>query len=790
MPTRPAATTGLVALKTLITNSHVFFALKVLLAMGSILLAMGSILLVGLGLDQTPAAVTLSLGVMAGALSEVDQDPKGRLRHLVLSLGCFFIAITLVTLLLPHPWAFAPLLVLGTLVLMLMPAWGNTKGTLGFGILLVSLYAMQGHADSPSFWYQPLLLTLGAAWYGLLSWLILLLWPYKQVHEQLAQCYFALARYLIKKSAFFDNPQAEHQALRHQLAQLNIGLVSALEHTKSMLNRRRKESATDAELSRLLALYLLVQEMHERAASSHYSYQQLNHDLQQDPLLQGYQVLMQGLGESCKKLGEAILSHRPFVHSKRISWELSALQNQIDHCHLTPHYSASLVGAIRYLGRNIEHLHHALLRGEALTQHQPLANDLLSGLPVELAQAPRQPFWPKLKALLHPDALLFRHCVRLCACFAVGYGLICYFELTRGYWILLTILFVCQPSFSATRQRLLQRTLGTLGGILIAVPLLAVFPSNGAQLVILLLCAFVFFTQTKVHYSWAVGFVTLFVLIAFNLQGGESQLVWQPRLLDTLLGCTLAFVAVWCIWPDWQQRHLPRLMAEAMDANADYLAAIATQFNQGRADHLDYRVSRKQAHLADNQLALAWQHLRVEPVAKYWLSVCFDIAYRNHALLSYLSALGAHRSPQMSLLAAQQQQVEHLVHLLQAAARALRSDTPLPLSNKLALSSQLPLTASHSTLAKTSPSSASFCDDSLHDNSLPIATSGTLAPSTLLPSTLLSETTTPDKAQQEWQCVSEQLLTHIGLLVADLYQLAEHFPHSPTAADAPTVRVR
>ncbi|WP_232455120.1 FUSC family protein [Oceanisphaera avium] len=325
----------------------------------------------------------------------------------------------------------------------------------------------------------------------------------------------------------------------------------------------------------------------------------------------------------------------------------------------------------------------------------------------------------------------------------MGYILISVFSLERGYWILLTILFVCQPSFSATRQRLVQRTLGTLGGILAAVPLLAFFPTLSAQLVILLVCALVFFTQVKVHYSWAVGFVTLFVLLAFNLQGGASELIWQPRLFDTLLGCTLAFGAVWWVWPDWQQRHLPRLMAEAMDANAEYLSAIVQQFAKARHEHLDYRLARKQAHLADNQLALAWQHIRVEPVAKYWLSVCFDIAYRNHALLSYLSALGAHRSESVALAANQIQQVEQLVSQLKTSAHALRHSQPL-LSQK-------------TVLAKPLASEELNCAPDL------------------------------DNEQQQWQCLSTQLLNHISLLVYDLYQLAEHFPHDN---HAPPVRIR
>ncbi|WP_232455121.1 YccS/YhfK family membrane protein [Oceanisphaera avium] len=379
MPTAISTTTVSVALKAFFTNSHVFLALKVVLAMASTL---G----VGLALEQIPAAVTLTLGIMAGALSEVDQNPKARLQQLIVSLICFFIAITLVTFLIDFPWLFGPFLVIGTLVLMLMAAWGSTKGNLGFGILLISLYAMQGHADSPSFWYQPLLLTLGATWYGLLSWLILLIWPYKQVHEQLAQCYFALARYLVVKARFFDSPAEQHQALRHQLALLNIDVVNSLEHTKRMLNRRRKSRADDTELNRLLALYLLVQDMHERGASSHYSYQELNRDLQHHQVLLGYHVVLMELGESCEKLGRAILSHRTFSHSKRIGWELSALQNQIDYSHLQQHYPPHLVTSMRYLGRNLADLHQALIQGEALTQAHPSKPPLALSWPHPLSK--------------------------------------------------------------------------------------------------------------------------------------------------------------------------------------------------------------------------------------------------------------------------------------------------------------------------------------------------------------------------------------------------------------------
>ncbi|MDP5291401.1 YccS family putative transporter [Oceanimonas sp. CHS3-5] len=690
-------------LRRIFTDSHFFFALKVLLAMASLLLA-------GWWLEQVPAAVTLCLGAMAGALSETDQPPARRLGQMLLGLVCFFVAITGVTALIDSPWLFGPVLVITTFGLILAGAWGQAAGKLGFGTLLVSIYAMQGHADSPGFWYQPLLLTAGAAWYGLCSWLVLLAWPYKPVHEQLAQCYFALSRYLLAKSRFFDSPEELHRGLRHELAQLNIQLVNSLELSKQILNRRLSGNTKDPELARLLELHLLVQSMHERAASSHYSYRQLNHALDKAEVLAGYQVLLEELGEACYRLGLAILTHHPYRPGRRIAWELSALRDQLDYSHLRRHYSPELMSPLRFLTRNMEHVHRALLQAERLTAddgHQAAVSQ------AELARPAPQGVGERLRALLTPNAILFRHGVRLSVCFALGYGLITALELERGYWILLTILFVCQPSFSATRQRLTERTIGTLAGIAAGAPLLWLFPSVESQLVILLLCAFVFFTQVRVHYSWAVCFITLFVLLAFNLHGAGQAPVLLPRLLDTLAGCALAFVTVWCIWPDWQRRHLPRLLADAMEANAAYLNAISHQ--DGLQDHetLPYRIARKRAHLADNQLAQAWQNIRVEPVSTHWLNLCFEIAYRNHALLSYLSALGVHRRQGLTLPASF---VTGLNERLCAAADALRREQPL--------TEQPPLPA--------------------------MTTDG----------------------EDEWQILTRQLHNNMALLVNDLYQLA------------------
>lgn len=45
-----------------------------------------------------------------------------------------------------------------------------------------------------------------------------------------------------------------------------------------------------------------------------------------------------------------------------------------------------------------------------------------------------------------------------------------------------------------------------------------------------------------------------------------------PRLLDTLLGCLISYGLVAWLWPDWQYKRLPTLIANSLSANARYPA--------------------------------------------------------------------------------------------------------------------------------------------------------------------------------------------------------------------------
>jgi uncharacterized membrane protein YccC len=74
---------------------------------------------------------------------------------------------------------------------------------------------------------------------------------------------------------------------------------------------------------------------------------------------------------------------------------------------------------------------------------------------------------PALRSHLTFESSVFRHAVRLVILTAVSCLIIESFQLQMGYWILLTGVIVCQPNYSATTNRLKQRILGTLLGVVV-----------------------------------------------------------------------------------------------------------------------------------------------------------------------------------------------------------------------------------------------------------------------------------------------------------------------------------
>jgi uncharacterized membrane protein YccC len=133
------------------------------------------------------------------------------------------------------------------------------------------------------------------------------------------------------------------------------------------------------------------------------------------------------------------------------------------------------------------------------------------------------------------------------------------------------------------------------------------------------------------------------IMFCFN-QVGDGYGLIVPRLVDTLLGALIAGLAVFLILPDWQGRRLNQVVANTLSCNSHYLKQIMLQYASGKRDDLAYRLARRNAHNADAALSSTLGNMLMEPGHfRKEADVGFRFLVLSHTLLSYLSALGAHR---------------------------------------------------------------------------------------------------------------------------------------------------
>ncbi|MBK3475995.1 TIGR01666 family membrane protein [Pseudomonas sp. MF6751] len=599
--------------------------------------------------DEMTLLIPLFLGIIASALAETDDSWQGRLNALAVTLVCFSIAALSVELLFPYPWIFAIALALASFGLTMLGALGERYGAIASATLILSVYTMIGVDQRggavTDFWHEPLLLVAGAAWYGVLSVLWQALFSNQPVQQSLARLFRELGRYLKLKSSLFEPiRQLDVEARRLELAQQNGRVVAALNAAKEIILHRVGNGRPGSKVSRYLKLYFLAQDIHERASSSHYPYNALTEAFFHSDVLFRCQRLLRQQGKACQTLAESIQLRQPFIYDDSFAQALGDLNASLEHLRIQSNPAwRGLLRSLRALAANLSTLDRLL--GDA-SNPDALADATDSNL---LDRAPRnlKEMWTRLRTQLTPTSLLFRHALRLSLALTVGYATLHAIHASQGYWIILTTLFVCQPSYGATRRKLGQRIIGTAIGLTVAWALFDLFPNPVVQSMFAIAAGLVFFINRTTRYTLATAAITLMVLFCFN-QVGDGYGLFLPRLFDTLLGSLIAGLAVFLFLPDWQGRRLNKVLANTLTCNSIYLRQIMQQYAAGKSDDLAYRLARRNAHNADAALSTTLANMLMEPGHfRKEADVGFRFLVLSHTLLSYLSGLGAHRDTQL-----------------------------------------------------------------------------------------------------------------------------------------------
>jgi YccS/YhfK family integral membrane protein len=603
-------------------------------------------------LDQVRAVIPLLLGVIASALAETDDNWRGRLRAQLTTLVCFALIIWAVQLSLPHRAYLLLVFVAAAFLLTLLGALGERYRAMASATLIMALYAAlatQPQASRAVAHGQEILLLSGAAWHGLISVVWAAAFPMLPVEQNLARLYESLGKYLALKSTMFEPVRGiDLEQRRLALALHNGRVVDALNATKESLLLRMNPKHIPVWLGAALHQFFVAQDVHERTSSSHENYELLADSFFHSDVLYRCQRVLALLGKDCAMLAAAIRTQEKVASdgaTVRAIDDLEAAVAYVETATAPPSDDSERRSrrALRALATNLGAMHleiSGVLQNDR--QRMPADTTLQDIQPRTLGQ-----FRDRLLAQLTLRAPLMRHALRLSLALTAGYALMVLTGDSYGFWILLTIVFVCQPQYGATLTRLLERIGGTLLGLVIGWALLRLFPDPLTQSAFVVAAAVLFFIFRSTRYTVATAGITIFVLLSFN-QVGDGYGLIVPRLVDTLAGSLIAVIAVWLVLPCWNSLRLPSLAADALRTQARYFSEVMAQYGvAGRHDNLAYRIARRDAHNADAALSSALTAAFKEPAyIRRNIESGTRFLVLSHTLLNYLSALGAHRNAQ------------------------------------------------------------------------------------------------------------------------------------------------
>lgn len=596
-------------------------------------------------------APTLILGIIAGGLVDLDNDLTGKLKNIVFTLLSFATSSLSVQLVFHHPVALTLTFPILAFIFTYIGAVGVRFRTIAFGTLAVAIYSTLTHTPNTIWYLNTLMILLGTLIYSSMAVCLHLLFPYRPVQENMANAYDYLARYLNAKAEFFNPDEIDNLTQQQtQLAMLNSQVINAFNQCRSALFYRMRGQHRHPRTARMLHYYFIAQDIHERISSSYVQYQRFVRQMQHTDLIFRIRWLLTQQAHACRDVALSLRQNQDYVTDDKLNRATIGAYQSLQY-YLAQNQQLDSQTLNRLLDNIIRVTH------QFTHLANPQYNDYKIHSDRTQIQAPEQNNWrnvqKSLKQHFTVQSTVFRHAVRMAIVTLVCVLIIQLIhimgfnqhDLSAGFWILLTAVFVCQPNYSTTQRRLIDRIIGTAGGVLVGstLPLLSVGLID--KLVVASLATVLFFFFRTHKYRFSTFFITIQALTSFSIIGLDTTHFFWARLIDTIIGAGIAGVAVYNLWPDWQYISLEQAANRAISSNAGYLSAVLTELKQGiRNDDVSYRLARITSYDQAAALSSVVSDLASEP-SKHGQRVQdgFTLLNTNYSMISYIAALGAYR---------------------------------------------------------------------------------------------------------------------------------------------------
>lgn len=600
-------------------------------------------------LDISNQAMPLILGVIAGGLTDLDNRFLGRLKNVFYTLIAFAISSFSIQLMIGKGISFTLVMTFITFIFIMIGSLGQRYSTISFGTLIVAIYTILAYIPTTIWYINPIFILFGTILYNICSLITHIIFPNRPVQESVALSFLALAEYLETKSYFFDPDDIVDLENKHlSLAIKNGNLVDAFNNTRTTLFNRINGQHRHARTAKMIKYYFVAQEIHERINSSNIDHLQLLKQLKNTDIVFRILRLLEIEAQTCRNIAYSLQNNQTYHYNERLDRAINGLMQSLE-IYLDSHLInkkqqltiKTLIENLQFVAWQLKHIDQIQIEEKDEYQTALIHTDQITGIKNIILT---------ITSHFTLESQLFRHAIRLSIVVFICCMIVDILNLNLGYWILLTAILVCQPNYSLTKIRLKQRIIGTILGVIVASLIPYIQPTLELQLGLIVATSSLFFFFRFNNYSFSTFFITLQVIISFNVMGFDVSDAMFSRIIDTITGAFIAWFAVSYLWPDWKYFTIKRIIHQAMQANAKYLTYIVGQLQFGKGDPLKYRITRRKSHEMATALSTIISSMNKEPKKyKFYLDDSFELLKLNYSLVSYISALGAYRQSMQNI---------------------------------------------------------------------------------------------------------------------------------------------
>lgn len=592
------------------------------------------------------AAFTVTLGALLCAPIDISSNFKHKIIGLLLATLLIPIISFSLTNTYPYFYIFAPLFCVSVFLSAFISLYGYRANLLSFTLLLTISLSFIHHDQPEMVLTNCLYLLLGGLFYTLISIIFYLIKPNRYINLEVGDCIEITGEYLELRSQLWIK-DADREKINRQMLEKQIRINELHEHIREYLVYNKARTINSNNNRKLLVALSSLVEILELAMANTFNHKEfIEFFKDDDSILTEYRNLANNFSITLKSLAFHIKTNKKHHSTGSLANDYKKLTVRINDyvknqkISIYDEHAVNVNNLLFYADKQIEKI-----KGLERIYKERVNADELRGKYRDLEKF----FTPehyRLKTFLDHlnfKSSTFRYALRITLTMFVGLVIGNIFHFENAYWILLTIVVIMRPGYGLTKQRSTQRVVGTVIGGILGIIALILISSNIVLTVLAILSMLFGYWLSATDYKIGVSFVTFYVILIYGLltNNAESQLIY--RILDTVIGALLAFLATRFVWPTWELHSVNTYLENSLRAIKFYIIEVKYYYIKKGEPTTSYKIARKNAFIEVGNLMASFQRMIQEPKTKQLnRAELYELTVLNQTLVSSTASIGTY----------------------------------------------------------------------------------------------------------------------------------------------------